>query len=148
MTVPSGHTPTSLSLGAPAEGGGVLVNALPLAGKAVMIIEDEWMIAISLQDFLVEIGARLVDIVDSVASATQALINGETFDVAILDLHVKDGHARPLIKLFSDHDIPFIVTTGGDVAYEESDFSQALAVLAKPYRDDELIDALRPLAGR
>ena len=148
MAARSGLTPSSLSLGAPVEGGGDSANGLPLAGKAVLIIEDEWMIAMSLQDMLVEAGARLVDIVDSVASATRTLTNGEAFDLAVLDLHLKDGDARPLFKLLSDRAIPFIVTTGGDVACKESDRSQTFAVLAKPCRDGEIIDALRPLAGR
>ena len=118
------------------------VSAQPLAGATVLIVEDEWMISLSLQAALEEAGACVIEIADCVASAERILRAGEAFDVAVLDLHLRDGDARSLIELFSVRAIPFVVTTG-DTAAADLKLGTAIAVLGKPFRSEDLVDALR-----
>ena len=65
---------------------GTSPGQLPLAGKSVLVIEDEALIAMNVQSCLVEAGAAFVD-----------------------------GNASPLIPVLSELKIPVVITTGADV---------------------------------
>jgi hypothetical protein len=49
---------------------------LPLAGRAVLIIEDEALVAMSVESCLLDAGAAVVKIADSIALAQSALDEG------------------------------------------------------------------------
>ena len=58
----------------------------------------------------------------------------------MIDLHVADGDASPLIGVLSERGIPVIVTTGGTIDREL--LTQTVAVLQKPYPEANLIKVL------
>ena len=62
------------------------------------------------------------------------------FDAAVIDLHVADGDASPLIGVLSERRIPVVVTTGGTIDREL--LTQTVAVLQKPYPEADLIKVL------
>ncbi len=62
--------------------------------------------------------------------------------LAVVDLHLTDGDASPLIGVLSARGIAVIVTTGGSIEPEQPDLSQAIAVLQKPYRESDLITSI------
>jgi DNA-binding NtrC family response regulator len=68
---------------------------LPLAGKSLLIVEDE--------------------VANSIALAKSALEEGIQFDVAIVDLILEDGNATPLFQVLSEREIPVVITTGDQV---------------------------------
>ena len=72
-------------------------HGFPLAGKSVLIIEDEALIAFSVETSLLDAGAAIVKIANSIAAAQSTLDDGIPFDAAIVDLHLVDGNASPLI---------------------------------------------------
>ncbi|HET6375603.1 MAG TPA: response regulator, partial [Methylocella sp.] len=59
-----------------------------LEGCGVLIVEDEAMVAIVLEDLLLELGCRVVGIVARVETAL-ASVAARNFDVAILDVNLK-----------------------------------------------------------
>jgi hypothetical protein len=65
---------------------GTPLGQLPLAGKSVLIIEDEALIAMSVEFWLQNAGAAVVKITNSIASAQRALDEGIPFDAAVVDL--------------------------------------------------------------
>jgi hypothetical protein len=87
---------------------------LPLAGKSVLVIEDEALIALNVESCLLEAGAAFVKIVNSVGWA-QSSLYGIPFDAAVVDLYVIDGSASRLIPVLSEGGIPVVITTGADV---------------------------------
>ncbi|MGH6837785.1 MAG: response regulator [Methylocella sp.] len=118
------------------------LGQLPLAGKSVLIIEDEPLIAMGIESCLQDIGAAVVKITNSVAFAQRALDEGIPFDAAIVDLHVADGDASSLIQILSERGIPVVITTGYEVDRKQPALGRAVAILRKPHTESDLIIAL------
>jgi CheY-like chemotaxis protein len=114
-----------------------------LAGKRILIVEDEFMIAILLEDMLTELNCSIAGISANLTQALE-LIGSTEIDAAVLDVNL-DGHdsfavAAALVK----RRIPFIFATG----YGASRLPQELlghTVVQKPYRLEELSMAFSQL---
>jgi DNA-binding NtrC family response regulator len=98
----------------------------------VLLVEDEALIAMNVESCLQDAGAATIKLTSSLASARAALDEGKPFDAAVVDLHVADGNANPLIEVLSERGIPVVVTTGYDIEGEPLDLSKAVAILQKP----------------
>jgi CheY-like chemotaxis protein len=107
---------------------------------AILIVEDEPLIAMMLEDFLDSLGHRIVGTADSVAGALPHVERGD-FDVAIVDVHLRGGEkAWPLADELAARNLPFVVATGGNIDPPPARHAQA-PILAKPYT----IDAIEPV---
>ena len=113
----------------------------PLAGKSVLIIEDEALIAMGFESCLQDAGA-VVKIANSIASAQSALEEGIPFDAAVVDLVVADGNASPLIEVLSERGIPVVITTGDEADRGQPALSKAVAILQKPHADSDLVNTV------
>jgi DNA-binding NtrC family response regulator len=83
-----------------------------LAGRRVLIIEDEVLMAMELEDLLEREGAVVVGSAGSVARGRE-LLNDEP-EVAILDLNLAGEDSTPLAAALAQRHIPFVVVTGYD----------------------------------
>ena len=129
---------------APTTIGFILLN-IPdgtLDGLTLLVVEDEFLIALDAQRILEEAGAGTVLLANSIADVRKLLADGPRIDAAVLDLKLGDEDASPLMEDFAHRKIPFLVTTGLDTA------SGQIRILAKPYRDAEFIDAILELVHR
>jgi DNA-binding NtrC family response regulator len=117
-------------------------QGLPLAGKSVLVIEDETLIAVSVESCLLDAGASVVKIANSIAAAQSTLDDDMPFDAAIVDLHLVDGNASPLIQVLSEREIPVVISTGDEIDLEHPALSKAVAILQKPHTDSDLIEAI------
>jgi DNA-binding NtrC family response regulator len=117
------------------------LGQLPLAGKSVLIIEDKALVAMSVESCLQDAGAAVV-IANSIALAQSALDEGIPFDAAVVDLHLADGNASPLIQVLSERGIPVVVTTGAEVDRRQPALSKAVAILQKPHADSDLVNTV------
>jgi DNA-binding NtrC family response regulator len=118
------------------------LRAMPLSGKSLLVIEDEALIAMSVESCLLDAGAAIVKTANSIAAALSALGEGIPFDAAIVDLILTNEHACPLIQILSERRIPVVISTGDEFDLGHPALSNAVAFLQKPYNDSELIDAL------
>ena len=115
--------------------------------RTVLIIEDEPLIAMMLEDFLDSLGHQVVATVESVAAA-MARIDEGGFDVAIVDVHLKDGeHVWPVADRLFDAGVPFVLATGGHVDPPPAKHAAA-PVLSKPYTIDAIEPALTAACTR
>jgi CheY-like chemotaxis protein len=113
-----------------------------LTGKSVLVVEDEPLIAMTVESGLQDAGATAIRIAASISAARIAINVGAVFDAAVIDLHVADGDASSLIEVLTERGIPVVVTTGDSADREAPDLSKALAVLRKPYPEADLIKVL------
>jgi DNA-binding NtrC family response regulator len=120
---------------------GTSLGQLPLAGKSVLIIEDKALIAMSVESCLQDAGAAVV-IANSIALAQSALDEGIPFDAAVVDLHLADGNASPLIQVLSERGIPVVISTGDEIDRRQPALSKAVAILQKPHTESDLINAI------
>ncbi len=112
-------------------------------GRAILIVEDEPLIAMMLEDFLESMGHRVVGTVETVAEGLARVAQGG-FDVAILDVHLKDGERIwPVADALAAKSIPFILATGGHIEPPPPEHC-GVPVLSKPFT----IDAIEPLLDR
>jgi CheY-like chemotaxis protein len=117
-----------------------------LAGKRILVVEDEMLIAALLEDMLLELGATVLGPAASVAEGVR-LAEAGTFDAAVLDVNVRGDRIDPVSAVLRQRRIPMVFATGyGEdaMAHGPSD-----PVLDKPYTRERLARALlRCLAAK
>lgn len=114
--------------------------------RSILVIEDEPLIAMMLEDFLDALGHKVIDTVETVDAALERIDRGG-FDVAIVDVHLKDGEkVWPVADRLASAGLPFILATGGHVEPPPPQFAD-VPVLAKPYTIDAIPPALTAACG-
>ena len=112
-------------------------NKDQLKGRAILVVEDEYLIALEAQRIVEEAGAILVLLASSIAETRKLLSDGPRLDAVVLDLKLGEEDASPLISEFAARSFPLIVTTGFDI-----EAPPHLQCLKKPYREAELVEAI------
>lgn len=107
-----------------------------LAGKRILIVEDEPIIAMSLEDMLHDFGCEVVGPVLRLADA-RATARDERLDGAILDVNLGDGPTFSVAEILAGRGIPFCFSTGYGESAIPVEFDSA-PVLQKPYLQDVL----------
>jgi CheY-like chemotaxis protein len=114
--------------------------------RSILVIEDEPLIAMMLEDFLDSLGHKVVDTVETVEAAIARIDKGG-FDVAIVDVHLKDGQkVWPVADRLVAAGCPFVLATGGHVEPPPAQYA-SVPVLAKPYTIDSIEPALSAACG-
>jgi DNA-binding response OmpR family regulator len=106
----------------------------------ILILEDEPMLALSLEDLLIEAGFEIAGVVGRLAAALTLIENGAC-DAAIVDANLAGVSASPAASALAARGIPFIVLSGYLPGQQQGDFAGA-AFIQKPCRADQLIRAL------
>jgi PAS domain S-box-containing protein len=104
--------------------------ALAMAGKRVMVVEDETLIALVISEYLTEMGLSIVGPFNTVVEAMSALKNSDV-DAAVLDINLGKELAYPLADALQAAKVPFIFVTGYGEAGLEDRFKN-IPVLQKP----------------
>jgi DNA-binding response OmpR family regulator len=108
--------------------------------RCILIVEDEPLIAMMLEDFLLSLGHEVRATCDSVSEALKA-VAAEDFDVAILDVNLKGENVWPVAAELRDREIPFILASGGHVDPPPAEFA-GVPMIDKPYTIDRVTPAL------
>jgi CheY-like chemotaxis protein len=113
--------------------------------RRILIVEDEPLIAVTLEEMLFELGFVVAGCVADVPAAL-AMIGREKIDAALLDVNLGSQKIDPVAHLLAERDCPFVFTTG----YGRTGIPAAYAdraVLQKPFRMDDLATILRNELG-
>lgn len=113
---------------------------MSIAGKRVFVVEDEMLVAMNLEDMLLDMGAEVVGPAMRLDTALE-LARTEDFHVAVLDINLHGGRSYPVAAILQERKLPFIFATGYGHVEEAGAFADVLT-LAKPYRSSEIADAL------
>lgn len=114
-----------------------------LAGLKVLIVEDEFLIAMDVEQTCLEQGAAEVTIMRAVGEIDEALDQGRRYDVAILDLTVSGESTLDLAGRLRGVEIPFIFATGYPDNPHITQAHPDAIVVAKPFMGSALVDALQ-----
>lgn len=94
------------------------------------------LIGMLLEDMLQELGHVVVGVTPRVNEALEA-VGRETFDVAILDVHLNGQSVFPVAEALSARGIPFVFATGyGERGLPEK--YRDRPILQKPFAKDDL----------
>ena len=121
---------------------GIRVNTLALAGRAILVVEDEPVIALQLEAQLYAAGATVY----SASRLREALHMAEhpALSAAILDFRLGEDSSAAVCRRLQELGIPFVFYTG----YSEDDAFRRwpdVPVVSKPVDDGVLIDAVAGL---
>ena len=113
--------------------------------RSILIVEDEPLIAMMLEDFILSLGHAVSDSCDSVPSALEAVGKGR-FDLAILDVNLKGDQVWPVASALKEKGVPFILATGGHVDAPPAEFANA-PLIEKPYTIDRVSPVIEEALG-
>lgn len=106
---------------------------MELAGKTILVLEDEPIIAMALEDHLQFAGA--VPVVAATLAQAHEAVAQQRLDAAILDVNVHGEKSYPVAESLRSQGIPFVFASGyGDTLHGE-EFAEAPTV-TKPYNLD------------
>src|SRR6478736_6007994 len=117
-----------------------------LAGRRVLVVEDEMLVLMMIEDMLADLGC------DSVAAAATvdqalALIGGQHFDAALLDVNLNGKDSHTVADALAARDVPFAFSTGYS-EHHPSESGLDRPVLRKPFKYEELGEILARVLGR
>jgi DNA-binding response OmpR family regulator len=114
-------------------------------GLRVLVVEDEVLLALSLEDDLRDAGLSMLGPYTTLERALQAS-RSEGFDLALLDVNLHGEAVFPLADELIARNVPIVFLTGYGAADLPERF-RALPRLQKPYEPSVLVRELRRTAG-
>jgi CheY-like chemotaxis protein len=106
----------------------------------ILLVEDEAIIALAIEDMLVELGCHVVGPALSLGAA-RTLADNERLDGAVLDINLGGHTTEEIARTLKSRGIPFCFSTGYGVAGVSGDFDD-VPVLQKPYQMGKLAECL------
>jgi CheY-like chemotaxis protein len=110
-------------------------------GCRVLVVEDETILAVTIEETLLDLGCIVVGPVGKLEAALQVAAV-ERLDAAILDISIRGGLVFPVAETLRARGIPFVFASGyGDWALPDPFATQPR--LTKPFTLRELEAAVR-----
>ena len=116
------------------------MNASCLAGLRVAIVEDETMIAMQIEDALLDVGCIVIGIAGMLEEALE-LIAREQPDAVTLDGNLAGTLSGPIAKYLEARGIPYLVITGYVELAISDPWLAAAPKLQKPFTLPSLTQA-------
>jgi PAS domain S-box-containing protein len=126
-------------------------NPLARSGQAprILVVEDEFLLAMELEATLRSLGCEVVGPARSLAEAVRLAASETTLHAAILDVNLSGEMVFPVADLLATRGVPILFATGyGSAESLQGHDTGAVVVLSKPYPRDALIKALAQALGR
>lgn len=117
-----------------------------LAGRRVLVIEDEAMVSMFIEDTLADIGCEVAGVASRFDEAVDK-VAALAFDVAILDVNLNGRQTFPIAEALGRRGIAFLFATGYGTASLPPSFQNA-PVIQKPFQQRDLERVLREALDR
>ena len=121
-----------------------------LHGRCVLVVEDEALVAMLIEEELLDAGIRILGPAHDVEGALHCIQAAapEGIDAAVLDMNLQGVPSGPVAAALAARGIPFVIATGyGDARFAEAPDAP---VIRKPFDGPHLVallgDLLRPEA--
>lgn len=121
------------------------MGAIELAGRKILLVEDEVLVAAIVEGTLMELGCITVGPVGDLRAALKVATAGKV-DAAILDVSIRGGTVFPVAKALRARGIPIVLASGyGDWAFPDELLDAPR--LLKPFYREDLETALKKACG-
>lgn len=121
-----------------------MMNDDGIVGRRVLVVEDDYLLAVDLAALLKRAGARVIGPVAKVADAIAAIAHQP--EAAILDFRLGDETSVEVAEALTQGGVPFLFATGS--TDEIPNAHRAFAIFTKPIGNAALLralaEALRP----
>lgn len=116
-----------------------------LAGRRVLVVEDEYFLAQDLARALVRLGAEVAGPVPTREDALARLQEGERLDAAVLDINLRGQTCYDIADALLARGVPFVFATGYGRAVLPPAYGD-IPLWEKPFDPDRLVRALPQIA--
>jgi DNA-binding response OmpR family regulator len=120
-------------------------HSTPPAPCKVLIVEDETLIAMLVEDMLVDLGYEVLGPATRLQRALE-MAREESFDVALLDINLASEQSFPVALVLRERGIPFIFATGYGSKGLDERFRDEIT-LQKPFEMRQLEQAIFSALG-
>ena len=110
------------------------------AGKRILVLEDEFLLAMEAAETLEELGAIVVGPAHRIDTALALL--GEPIDAALLDVNIGGVSSRLVAERLAELGVPVIFATGYGA---HAGVTAGAAILDKPYTREQVKAAMRDI---
>lgn len=118
-----------------------------VAGKRILVVEDEMIVAMLIEDILTDAGATVVGPAARVARALDLLTEVDGVDAALLDVNLAGEMTTPVAEELRRRGIPFAFATGYGAAGVPDGFS-GQPLLQKPFQEQDLNRVMAEVLAR
>jgi DNA-binding response OmpR family regulator len=118
-----------------------------LRGRRVLIVEDDMLIAIMIEDMLLDLGCAALGPINTLPGALALATEEASIDLAILDIDLNGVPVFPVADVLQARGVPVVFSTGyGDteLPFRHRDCK----VLHKPFRARNLAATVREALGK
>ena len=112
-----------------------------LEGKHILLVEDDELVAFTMEEMLLHAKAGSVAWAPDVETALKVLAD-RNFDVGIVDVNLHREFSWPVAERLRELSVPYVTVSGYGTSLEHP---LAGTVLAKPYSMRQLLDAVASL---
>lgn len=119
-------------------------DAQIFVGIRVLIIEDEALVSMMLEEFLEQIGCKMMGTASRLDDAI-AKARSLPLDMALVDVNLAGEASFPVAEILTARDIPFVFVTGYGPSGVPADMRH-IPILPKPFQMAQLIEAMRMAA--
>lgn len=117
-----------------------------IQGKRILVIEDEFLIALDIECTLLRAGAAYVALAGGVEEALAQIADGP-WDAAVTDVNLQGDNIDAIVEALRARRIPFLLLTG----YGRDALPGCVArapMLAKPFDPQALVAGIGEVCGR
>ncbi|HMD63388.1 MAG TPA: response regulator [Stellaceae bacterium] len=115
----------------------------PLQGRRVLVVEDEFLIAVLIQEMLESAGCLVSGPISRLAEALDAA-GREDCDAAVLDVNLAGDRIYPVAEILSRRNVPFVFVTGYGQSVLPTEYARRPR-LCKPFRMADLLGTVSTL---
>lgn len=122
-------------------------GAVHQAGDRILVVEDEYLVAVDLAEALEEAGFQIIGPAADLKSAAKLAADEPVIHAALLDVNLRGEFVWPVAVILEGRSVPTILTTG----YNGSEIPATHAHLPrhqKPVVMRTLVQHLREVIGR
>jgi DNA-binding response OmpR family regulator len=121
----------------------------PLQGLRILVVEDEFLVAMLIEEILESAGCVVSGPIPRVAEALDAA-RREVCDAAVLDINLAGERVFPVAEILSRRNIPYLFVTGYSAGALPGEYAKRPRI-CKPFKIADLLGALsnieRPAAA-
>jgi DNA-binding LytR/AlgR family response regulator len=116
--------------------------AAPLQGRRILVIDDDYLVAMVVVGFLEEAGAEILGPIGRADEAIAFIkVNGTAIDGAVLDVNLHGSKSYPVADALAEHAIGFVFATGYGADAVDGDYRDCPRC-EKPFNAVSLIGTL------
>ncbi|MEP7452438.1 hypothetical protein [Phyllobacterium sp. SB3] len=115
---------------------------MELAGKRLLVLEDEYLIGLELERIAEECGVKSVHVVSTIDQLLDWINSNQTCDLAILEVEARGVSSLKAASKLQARKIPLVFTSAYDADLSGITEFAGIPVVGKPYGKSQIVQAV------